>query len=243
MSALLNARTPDVALSGSTKARPIEALRCRALLLAPVLVLASEYVAFQGLTSVVGARLGYFLAFAIYWIGWCLLFPAWVLGWRGIHAMFGPAQPRFGRPAWLGVAVLAAPLALGYGLAFPGAFRQATPAIVVASFPLAAVNATGEEILWRGVYQRVFPSRAWWGLIWPSLGFAIWHFAPQSVHANTMPGGAWSFVLVAGLFGLGWSWLAHQSASIRWTTPAHILFDFAGLGALIYIGPNALALQ
>jgi membrane protease YdiL (CAAX protease family) len=243
MSAALDAQTPDAALSGSTKSRPADALRRRTLLVAPVLVLASEYVAFHSLTNVVGPRLGYFLAFAIYWFGWCLLFPAWVLGWRGIHAMFGLAQPRFGRPAWLGVAVLAAPLALGYGLAFPGALRQATPVIVVASFLLAAVNATGEEILWRGVYLRVFPSRAWWGLIWPSLGFAVWHFAPQSMRANTMPGGAWSFVLVAGLFGLGWSWLAQQSGSIRWTAPAHILFDFAGLGALIYMGPNALAVQ
>lgn len=79
------------------------------------------------------------------------------------------------------------------------------------------------------MYQRVFPGRAWWGLLWPSLGFALWHFAPQSVRANTV------------LFGLGWSWLAQQSGSIRWTTSAHILFDFAGLGALIYMGSEALA--
>ena len=53
-------------------------------------------------------------------------------------------------------------------------------------------------------------------------------FAQQSVRANTMPGGAWSFVVVAGVFGLGWAWLAQRSGSIRWTTAAHILFDFAG---------------
>lgn len=138
---MLDARTRDVVLSGSTKTRPVDALRCRALVLTPVLVRATEYVAFQSLSTVLGCRLGYFLAFAIYWFGWCLLFPAWVLGWRGIHAMFGPAQPRFGRPTWLGVAVLA----LGYGVAFPGALRQATRVIIVASLLVAAVNATAKR--------------------------------------------------------------------------------------------------
>src|SRR5689334_20217525 len=109
MSAVLNERTRDVAPTRTSISGPVDALRRRTLFVAPVLVLASEYVAFQGLSSALGPRLGYFMGFAIYWFGWCLLFPAWVLGWRGIGALFGPAQPRFGRPGWLGVAVLAAP--------------------------------------------------------------------------------------------------------------------------------------
>src|SRR5205814_5265637 len=164
MSAVLNERTRDVTPTSTTISGPVDALRRRTLFVAPLLVLATEYVAFQSLSTVLGNRLGYFLAFAIYWLGWCLLFPAWVLGWRGIYAMFGPAQPRFGRPAWLGVAVLAAPLALGYGAAFRGALGQATPVIVVPSLLLPALNATGEEILWRRVDQRVFPSRPRSGL-------------------------------------------------------------------------------
>jgi hypothetical protein len=35
------------------------------------------------------------------------------------------------------------------------------------------------------------------GVVWPAMGFAIWHFAPLSVHPNSWPGGARSFVLVA----------------------------------------------
>jgi hypothetical protein len=50
-------------------------------------------------------------------------------------------------------------------------------------------------------------------------------------------------VLVAGLVGLGWAWLAQQSRSIRWIAAAHILFDFSGLGALLYLGPNPLPLH
>ena len=230
------------AIDPIAEARPSIGRR-QALLLAPVLVLASEYVAFQGLTPMLGPRLGYLAAFATYWVGWCLLFPTWVVGWPGVRAMFGPAHPRWGRPTWLGAAVLALPLVLGYGVALPRALAQATPLIVAASFLLAAINATGEEVLWRGLYQRAFPHRTWLPVLWPSLGFAMWHLAPQSVRANSMPGGAWSFVLVAGLVGLGWAWLAQQSGSIRWTTAAHILFDFAGLGALLYLGSNALPVQ
>jgi hypothetical protein len=62
------------------------------MLVAPVLVMASEYLAFQ-LASALGPRLGYFLAFAIYWVGWCLVFPTWVVGWQAIRAMFRPAHP------------------------------------------------------------------------------------------------------------------------------------------------------
>src|SRR5919199_5414809 len=71
-----------------------------ALLLAPLLVLASEYPLYQVLTAALGPRLGYFLAFASYWLGWGLLFPLWVVGWQGVRGVFGPARPRLGRPAW-----------------------------------------------------------------------------------------------------------------------------------------------
>jgi membrane protease YdiL (CAAX protease family) len=214
-----------------------------ALVWMPVLVPATEYGLYQGLTRALGPRLGYFLGFAVYWIGWCVLFPLWVVGWRGIRDMFGPARPRFGRPAWLGLTALGLPLVLGYAVAFPRALADATPGIVLASLGLASVNATGEEILWRGLYRRMFPGDTWLGLVWPTIGFGVWHFAPQSVRPNTRPGGAWSFVLVAGVFGLGWAWLAQRSGSIRWTTAAHILFDFAGLGASIYAGPRALPMH
>jgi uncharacterized protein len=214
-----------------------------ALISAPVLVLGTQYGLYQGLAIALGPRLGYLSAFAIYWIGWCALFPLWAVGWGGIRAMFGPARPRFGQPAWLGILALGMPLVLGYAVAFPRALADATPGVVLASLGIACVNATGEEILWRGLYRWMFPGRTWLGLVWPTIGFGAWHLAPQSVRVNTMPGGAWSFVLVAGIFGLGWAWLVQRSGSIRWTTAAHILFDFAGLGALLYAGPRALPMQ
>src|SRR5438270_7914336 len=145
------------------------------LALAPVVVLASEYPLYRALASAFGARLGYLLAFASYWIGWCLLFPLWVVGWRGLCHMFTSPRLRFGQPALFGVSTLGLPLLLAYTTAFPRALREANLSSVLLSLGLAAVNATGEEVLWRGLYREAFPGRIWSGIIWPSIGFAIWH--------------------------------------------------------------------
>jgi hypothetical protein len=42
------------------------------------------------------------------------------------------------------------------------------------------VMGTLEEVLWRGVYLELFPRSARWGVVWPSVFFALWHFAPDS---------------------------------------------------------------
>lgn len=220
----------------------VDTTRRRGLLLTPVLVLASQYVALDFLTGVLGPRLGYFLAFMIYWFGWCLLFPVWAVGWQGMRAMFTPARPQFGRPTWLGLSILAVPLAVGYGVAFPRALSQATLEILIFPLALAALNATGKRSCGAAFISAYFRS----DLVGGYLAFARIRrlaFCAAVVRANSMPGGAWSFVLVAGLFGLGWAWLTPA----EWVDPVdhagHILFDFAGLGALIYVGPNALALH
>jgi membrane protease YdiL (CAAX protease family) len=132
------------------------------------------------------------------------------------------------------------PLVLAYGTALPRTLPLATLPIVVGSAAIALVNGVGEEVLWRGLYLRSFPGQAWLSLFWPAVGFAVWHFAPQSIRANTMSGGAVSLVLVAGVVGLLWAWVARQSGSLRWVAAAHVLFDFAGLGAVVYLGPTAL---
>ena len=53
-----------------------------ALMCTPAVVPATQYGLFQGLSRAFVPRLGYFAAFAVYWIGWCVLFPLWVVGWR-----------------------------------------------------------------------------------------------------------------------------------------------------------------
>ena len=167
-------------------------------------------------------------------MGWCLLFPLWLLKPDGLRKLFRDRRPRLGRPPWLGSLCLLLPLALGYGYAFPRARRQANLPILLSSAAIALVNGTLEELLWRGTYAALFPQHLFWGYIYPALGFAVWHFAPQSVFPNQAPGGNVSLVATAGILGLLWGRVARQSRSIRWTTVSHVLFDFSGLGGRIY---------
>lgn len=205
----------------------------------PLLVVTTMWPVFKILTARFGPRLGYFLAFSVYWLGWCTLFPVWAIGLRGIRESFGPGRSRFGQPGWVGVASLVGPLVLAYTSVFPRALPRATPRVLIGSFGIALVNAVGEELLWRGVLlhrSQARPARvrrggaAWW----PVVGFALWHYAPLSVRPNRRPGGNHAFVAVSLLLGMVWSRLANSTCSIRWTSLSHVLFDFAGLGALAY---------
>lgn len=204
------------------------------LLAAPPLLLGSTRLAFRRLGARFGLRRGYFGGFALYWLGWCAALPLAALGPRRARALLRPAPPPSRRPTrgeWL---ALALPPLLAYTTAFPRALRQASPRVVLASAALALVNATAEEVLWRGAYQARFAGRPVAGYLYPAAGFAAWHLAPQALVPSRLPGGAASFVAGAGLFGLLWGGVAARTGSIRWTLASHALTDFAGLGARVY---------
>src|SRR4051812_29731101 len=77
-------------LAGSGADEPAMKARLSRLLLlaAPVAVLATMLPLYRILAATLGARRGYLLGFAIYWIGWCLAVPLWILGWSGLVRLF-----------------------------------------------------------------------------------------------------------------------------------------------------------
>jgi uncharacterized protein len=210
--------------------------RQKVLLALPILVLATTYPAYQLFVGAWGDKIGYLAGFLFYWLFWCLLIPLWVLGRAGLNDLFRRVVQPFGSPAWLGLLLLIWPLLLAALAVLPVKLSQATLIIVVASAALALVNATLEELLWRGAYIKAFPTSAVWGWLYPSVGFAIWHLAPQSIHGNPMPGGAATFLLGALVIGLSYGWVAWRTGSIRWTVASHVLMNFLGLGATLYLG-------
>lgn len=203
------------------------------LVFTPPLLLGSCWLVFSLAGAALGARAGYFAGFLFYWIVWCLLLPALLLGGR-LRAGFRPVGRPLGAKPWLALVLLLWPLALGFGYAFPQALPKAGWLVVAASLALALVNAVLEELLWRATYLAAFPGSAFWGWLYPSLGFAVWHYAPQAVFPSAAPGGATALVIVAGLVGLGWGYVARATGTSRWTAASHALFDFSGLGARIY---------
>ncbi len=204
-----------------------------ALLGMPPLLLGSTRFVYQRLVARFGLKRGYFGGFLFYWLLWCLLVPLWVLG--GPRRLPEPLkEAKAGQLAQVDLLLLAGPPLVGYLFAFPRALRRSNPPIILASAAIALVNATAEELLWRGTYRAAFPNRFVLGYLYPSAGFAVWHLAPQSVVPSRYSGGAVSYVISSGVFGLLWGRVAARTGSIRWAVLSHVLLDFSGLGAHIY---------
>jgi len=209
-------------------------MRKFALLVAPWLLLASTTIVFRRLAARFAPKRGYFGGFVFYWTFWCLLFPMWVLGPHRLPGLFRAGVAPSRRPNRSDLLLLAVPPAVGYSMAFPRALARANKKIVLASAVQALVNASAEELLWRGTYMAMFPKSPALGYLYPTVGFAVWHYAPQGVFPSRYPGGVTTFVMSAGLFGLLWGRVAPRNGSIKWSVISHVLLDFSGLGARIY---------
>lgn len=151
--------------------------RRRALLAAPIVVPVSMAGAFAVLERLLGPRRGYNAGFALYWVGWCLGFPLWVLGPRRLLRLLREGT----RLSPADLALLAVPVA-GAAATELAPNRQAIdPKVAAVMVATAAVNSVGEELLWRGSYLDWFPDDPWRGAAWPWIGFTVWHLAPQVI--------------------------------------------------------------
>jgi hypothetical protein len=114
----------------------------------PLVVPVGMRVLFPMLACRLGARRGYLAGFAVYWAG-CYLVPLALLGRHRIVALLRePADP-LPRPGWLAAAALLVPPLGAAGTELLPALGHADPVLAGTAGALAAVNATGEELLWR----------------------------------------------------------------------------------------------
>jgi membrane protease YdiL (CAAX protease family) len=125
---------------------------------------------------------------------------------------------------------LIAPPVIALITIFPRQLQRADRTILRVSIVLAIVNGTLEEVLWRGAYLVVFRDNVWLALIYPSIGFALWHFAPQSIVPFEGQGGKTALVIAVGVLGLMWAWAVNSTGVIVYTVIAHSLIDLSALG-------------
>jgi membrane protease YdiL (CAAX protease family) len=184
----------------------------RLVLAAPVLVVITMIPVYQLSEAWFGPKLGWYLGFLVYWPLWCLVFPLWAVGWAGIRL----ALRRRHTPPWAWLVLSAPPLMALLGRGIMGGGSGEAFAWIL----MAGANGTLEEVLWRGVYAIHFGDSVLWGVAWPTLWFALWHFAPGWVALGSR---AWVLVAGAAMFGLAMSWVAHKTRSIRWTIASHLL--------------------
>jgi membrane protease YdiL (CAAX protease family) len=163
------------------------------------------------------AIFGWYLGLVIYWLTWCTILPLSLVGTRRLREIIRPRKPSLTVillvlfPA--GMAFVSKVLT-GMGYAKPEPWQW------LLYLSTAFGNGFFEELLWRGVYMELFPDRITFRILWPSLWFALWHYAPGSVSANSNP---LALIIGAGLFGLLLAFLAKRSGTIWWGIVAHVL--------------------
>lgn len=230
--------TPGAPLLGSSAglrdhagARTGLGRRQRVLLLAPLVLVPTMYAAFQIFTASLGLRTGVVAAFGLYWAVWCFGLPLVLLGWWETLGLFRPGRSRFGRPAWLWATLLTVPVLGGVAVKTLPVLSDLTPLVVLVSLAFVFPNAVGEELLWRGAFQRLFPGRIVLGWLYPAVMFVLWHLAPTSVL-----GGAAGVLGGSALIGLLHGWVVRQTGSLRWVTVFHLLTDLSGMIGLFLLG-------
>ena len=115
-------------------------------LLVPPLLIASMYGAFRYLTAVFGFPAGYLTAFALYWVGWCLIVPAAILRQHRPPSLFTRSTTRFTKLSGITHVLLWWPIA--FPLTFSFAPRIAsTPWLIVAT---SIVIVTGTVVTGAG---------------------------------------------------------------------------------------------
>jgi membrane protease YdiL (CAAX protease family) len=183
----------------------------------PILLLASTSIFFITASQRLGNELGYLLGFSFYWLFWCLLAPWLMIRKQGFASLLIDRRPLFSRENWLaallwGIVTIVALLMYGED------FIAAPPVLILLAIPLATINGVCEEMLWRGLYVRVFPTNPWLGIIYPAVGFAAWHFVPQILYPAE---DVWAFVLSTLFLGLAYGFIAYRTGSARWTAISH----------------------
>ena len=206
------------------------------LLLLPILLVASAGLVFAVGAHGLGKETGYLLGFAFYWLVWCVAIPRAFLGKQGFATLLTDQQPLWSRtnaPAALLWAVVTIVSIFMYG----GDFVRAPLLLLVVAIPLATVNGLCEEILWRGLYVRAFPANPWMAVVYPAFGFALWHFAPQTVFLSANVAG---FALSTSFLGLAYGFIAYRTGSAKWTAVSHSLSGILALSGML--APSVLTL-
>lgn len=184
-------------------------------IITPPILVAVMYPIFHLLAGVMNDRVAWYLGLAIYWLIWGAVFPLLIIGKEEIKKLIQPQKPD--KKILLLVAIpllgaLAARIILG-GYEKEGVWI----ALLILSSPFG--NGFFEEVLWRGVYVRLFPDHLFYRMIWPSGWFALWHYAPGSVSSSNPAG----LMIGAGVMGLYLSYLTKKTDTLWWAIVVHTL--------------------
>ena len=201
------------------------------MLLLPFLLIPSTAIVFISLSQWLNAEVGYVLGFLFYWVIWCCLVPLWILRREGIRSLFREETPLFRKSNWLPAVLLVLIVVITVIMYPPTALLAAPARLLIVAIPVAIVNGICEELLWRGLYVRAFPRNPVLGVVYPSLGFALWHISPQLVFPAES--GVWPFVVSTFFLGISYGWISYRTRSIKWNAISHSIGGILDVGGAI----------
>jgi len=207
-----------------------------ALFVLPFILISTVSLVFKRFSKKMGQEAGYLLGFLYYWTVWCVVIPMIYLGRHGFTSLFVDETSLLSRPNWL-VAVLWIFISLVSLIMYGKRLIRAPLTLILVAIPAATLNGVCEELLWRGLYVRAFPDNFWLAVLFPAVGFALWHLAPLQIFSN---GNRFSFVLSTFFLGLVYGFIAYKTGSAKWTAISHSLNGILALSG--YLAPSIITL-
>ncbi|HSA54269.1 MAG TPA: CPBP family intramembrane glutamic endopeptidase [Gemmatimonadaceae bacterium] len=227
---------PDAG-AGAIGANPgVSAGKQRLLMLTPLLLLASMYGVFRGMTALLGPQRGFVAAYLVYWGVWGVAVPLTFLGRDGIAELFRTPRARGPIATAAVLALLALPVLAGFLFVFPSLFADGERVLLL-FLVYAVVNGILEEVYWRGLFVRAFPRDVVCGHLYPAAAFGVWHLIVLSMSGPWPPVAPVYAFFLAALLGLLYAWATERTGSIRWVATSHVLLNLSGLGAFIIFQP------
>lgn len=186
-------------------------------IISPLVIIGMMYPIFQFLGNQLGNSVGWYLGLWIYWIIWGWVFPWVMIGKDSIVRLIRPQKLTLQL-----FFMVAFPVIMAAIFRFITGMEYEKPALWFLFILISTNLGNGffEEVLWRGMYLELFPTRVTLRIVWSTIWFALWHYAPGSISASGNPIG---LMIGSGMMGLYFAFLAHKTKTIWWTMIAHAL--------------------
>ncbi|MFX1234825.1 MAG: CPBP family intramembrane glutamic endopeptidase [Promethearchaeota archaeon] len=200
--------------------RPKKKIKRIAGIVAPPILMLIMYFIYTLFGMFFGAELGWYLGLFVYWMLCGLIFSNWLIGFENIKKLSSPQKfkPKL-IPAILFPVFMALIFRFISGIEFDKISILGVIFLVISAFG----NGTFEEILWRGVYMELYPNNNFLRIIYPTIWYALFHFASGSLSPNS---NALGLVIGSAFFGIYLSLLAKWTNTIWWSILSHILGAF-----------------
>ena len=207
------------------------------ILAIPLLLIFTTALVFRYASTAFGKEKGYLVGFGFYWLFWCVLIPCLLVGKLDLTGLLTDRLSLFNLQNWpaalLWILITAVTLFM-YGKSFV----KASLTLFLLAIPLAVVNGFCEEMLWRGVYVQTFTNNFWLGVLYPAVGFALWHLVPQSVFPaeNKL-----AFIISTLFLGVAYGFIAYRTGSALWTAISHSVNGILATSGMV--APSILKLM